>query len=78
MALKGSVASTYVAALLLFLNMLSYTIVSSTYIPVIPDPSLPYKKGTCPMDAGKLGVCAKVLNLANVKLAMLHPHQGSG
>ncbi|WVY95046.1 hypothetical protein V8G54_034134 [Vigna mungo] len=67
MALKGTIASN-VVALLLCLNMLSYNIVSSTYIPVIPDPSVPYKKDTCPMDAVKLGVCAKVLNLADVKL----------
>ncbi|XP_027931494.1 14 kDa proline-rich protein DC2.15-like [Vigna unguiculata] len=71
MGSKGTVASTYVVALLLCLNMLSYTMVSSTYnIPVIPDPdpSLPYQKGTCPIDAVKLGVCANVLNLVNVKL----------
>lgn len=68
MASKGTVASTYVA-LFLCLNMLSYTMVSSTYnIPVIPDPSVPYQKGTCPIDALKLGVCANVLNLVNVKL----------
>ncbi|KAG2395606.1 proline-rich protein [Vigna angularis] len=68
MASKGTVASTYVVALLLCLNMLSYTMVSSTYIPVIPDPSVPYQKGACPIDALKLGVCANVLNLVNVKL----------
>ncbi|QCD77249.1 Hydrophobic seed protein [Vigna unguiculata] len=71
MGSKGTVASTHVVALLLCLNMLSYTMVSSTYnIPVIPDPdpSLPYQKGTCPIDAVKLGVCANVLNLVNVKL----------
>ncbi|XP_047151385.1 14 kDa proline-rich protein DC2.15-like [Vigna umbellata] len=68
MASKGTVASTCVVALLLCLNMLSYTMVSSTYIPVIPDPSVPYQKGACPIDALKLGVCANVLNLVNVKL----------
>ncbi|WVY92984.1 hypothetical protein V8G54_032072 [Vigna mungo] len=68
MASKGTVASTYVVALFLCLNMLSYTMVSSTYIPVIPDPSVPYQKGACPIDALKLGVCANVLNLVNVKL----------
>ncbi|ESW19606.1 hypothetical protein PHAVU_006G139100 [Phaseolus vulgaris] len=62
MASKGTVA------LVLCLTMLSYTMVSSTYIPVIPDPSVPYQKGTCPIDAVKLGVCAKVLNLVNVKV----------
>ncbi|XP_047151386.1 putative lipid-binding protein AIR1 [Vigna umbellata] len=67
MALKGTIASNVVALLLCF-NMLSYNIVSSTYIPVIPDPSVPYKKGTCPVDTVKLGVCAKVLNFADVKL----------
>lgn len=68
MASKGTVASTYVVAIFLCLNMLSYTMVSSTYIPVIPDPSVPYQKGACPIDALKLGVCANVLNLVNVKL----------
>lgn len=66
MASKGTVASVY-AALFLCLNLLSFTLVSSTYIPSIPV-SVPYQKGTCPIDALKLGVCAKVLNLVNAKL----------
>ncbi|KAK7246001.1 hypothetical protein RIF29_40858 [Crotalaria pallida] len=67
---KGNVA--YGGALLfLCLNLISFTMVSSTYIPSFPVPSSssPYhEKGTCPIDALKLGVCAKVLNLVNVKL----------
>ncbi|KAK7303424.1 hypothetical protein RJT34_14330 [Clitoria ternatea] len=68
MVSKGNVAS-YVA-MLLCLNLLCSTMVSSTYIPVVPEPvpSGPSERGTCPMDALKLGVCAKVLNLVNVKL----------
>ncbi|RDY09621.1 hypothetical protein CR513_05986, partial [Mucuna pruriens] len=67
MAFKGSVTFIYVA-LVLCINMLFFPMVRSTYIPVIPNPSVPYQKGTCPIDALKLGVCAKVLNLVNVKL----------
>ncbi|XP_061344307.1 14 kDa proline-rich protein DC2.15-like [Gastrolobium bilobum] len=66
MASKGTVASAY-AALFLCLNILSFTMVSSNYVPYIPVP-VPYQKGTCPIDTLKLGVCAKVLNLVNVKL----------
>jgi len=68
MSSKGNVASTYAVALFLCLNMLCYTMVSSSYIPVIPDPSGPYQTGTCPIDALKLGVCANVLNLVKVKV----------
>ncbi|KAJ1428643.1 Hydrophobic seed protein [Sesbania bispinosa] len=60
MASKGTIA----VALFLCLNLL---LVNSSYIPEVPVPITPHK-GTCPIDALKLGVCAKVLNLVNVKL----------
>ncbi|RYR63254.1 hypothetical protein Ahy_A04g021056 [Arachis hypogaea] len=64
---KGiNVASTYVVALMLCFNLLSLTKVSSNY--VIPTIPIPIEKGTCPIDALQLGVCANVLNLAKVKL----------
>ncbi|CAJ1962710.1 unnamed protein product [Sphenostylis stenocarpa] len=69
MALKATTACTYVVALLLCLNMLPVPyILSSTYIPVVPDPLVPYQKGTCPIDAVKLGM---LLNMVNVKLGSL-------
>ncbi|XP_028770101.1 14 kDa proline-rich protein DC2.15-like [Neltuma alba] len=47
-------------AFLLFLNLLFFAMVSSTYV---------LSNGVkCPIDALKLGVCAKVLNLVNVKV----------
>ncbi|GAB2274150.1 hypothetical protein Dimus_008920 [Dionaea muscipula] len=63
------------AALLLGLNILFFTLVSSTYVPCPPPPPPPdhhhhHKKcpppppavATCPRDALKLGVCADLLN----------------
>ncbi|KAF9685689.1 hypothetical protein SADUNF_Sadunf03G0080400 [Salix dunnii] len=59
------------AAFLVTVNLLFFTLVSSTYCP--PPPSKP--KGhqnqpkpikTCPKDTLKLGVCADLLNLVNV------------
>ncbi|KAF3971434.1 hypothetical protein ACB098_10G047200 [Castanea mollissima] len=60
-------------ALLLSLNLLFFTMVSSTYVPCPPPPSKGHKhqtppksppstKPTCPKDALKLGVCANLLN----------------
>ncbi|KAE8697604.1 14 kDa proline-rich protein DC2.15 [Hibiscus syriacus] len=68
-------ASTTVAsaALLVALNMLFFTLVSSTYVPCPPPPhkspkpspkvppSGPKKSATCPKDTLKLGVCADLL-----------------
>ncbi|KAK7331151.1 hypothetical protein VNO77_25368 [Canavalia gladiata] len=68
MASKGAIAHASSVAILLCLNLLSFTMVNSTYIPVVPVPAEPYQKDTCPIDALKLGVCAKVLNLVNVKI----------
>ncbi|GKV38070.1 hypothetical protein SLEP1_g46019 [Rubroshorea leprosula] len=57
-------------ALLLSLNLLFFTLVSSTNVACPPPPkSLSHhhhhhhhKKGTCPKDTLKLGVCANLLN----------------
>ncbi|OIV96052.1 hypothetical protein TanjilG_27156 [Lupinus angustifolius] len=63
-------SKAYVALFLcLNLTLLSFAMVSSNYIPSYPVPLTgPYQKGTCPIDTLKLGVCAKVLNLVDVKL----------
>ncbi|XP_008808738.2 14 kDa proline-rich protein DC2.15-like [Phoenix dactylifera] len=61
-------------ALLLTLNLLLFTLVSSKSVPCPPPPSKPTptpspSSGKCPMNALKLGVCANVLNgLINVSL----------
>ncbi len=60
MASNTSVASI---ALLLSLNFLFFTLVSSTHhnkVPCPPPPAAP--KATCPKDTLKLGVCANLLN----------------
>lgn len=54
-------------ALLLSLNLIFFTLVSSTYVPCPPPPPKSHKhppapKPTCPRDTLKLGVCANVLN----------------
>ncbi|XP_062119523.1 14 kDa proline-rich protein DC2.15-like [Humulus lupulus] len=62
-------------ALLLSLNLVFFTMVSSTYVPCPPPPHkhhpknpsapavpAPYSKAKCPMDTLKLGVCANLLN----------------
>ncbi|GMY30054.1 14 kDa proline-rich protein DC2.15 [Fagus crenata] len=59
-------------ALLLSLNLLFFTMVSSTYVPCPPPPAKGHKhhhpknppaaKATCPKDTLKLGVCANLLN----------------
>ncbi|TYJ07750.1 hypothetical protein E1A91_A11G027400v1 [Gossypium mustelinum] len=65
------------AALLLTLNLLFLTLVSSTYVPCPPPPkshkpthksppSAPEQPGTCPRDALKLGVCADLLGSVRV------------
>ncbi|XP_054803730.1 14 kDa proline-rich protein DC2.15-like [Prosopis cineraria] len=58
--------------LLLTLNLLFFTMVSSAApcTPTTPSsPSSPSSSnGRCPLDALKLGVCANVLNLVNVKV----------
>ena len=71
------------AALLLALNLIFFTVVSSTYVPCPPTkPKIPkgpkyppvvpkppsQKYPTCPRDTLKLGVCADVLGLVNVEL----------
>ncbi|XP_027335970.1 14 kDa proline-rich protein DC2.15-like [Abrus precatorius] len=70
------------AGILLALNLLFFTVVSSSYVPTtpcppqppkghkhLPAPYTPYpKQPGCPKDAIKFGVCANVLNLVNVKL----------
>ncbi|XVE57684.1 hypothetical protein DITRI_Ditri04bG0109400 [Diplodiscus trichospermus] len=63
-------------ALLLSLNLLFFTLVSSNNVPCPPtpkspkphhkSPSAPKKPASCPKDTLKLGVCANVLNLVNV------------
>ncbi|XP_010906606.1 pEARLI1-like lipid transfer protein 1 [Elaeis guineensis] len=67
-----SLAST---SLLLALNLLFFTLVSSTSVPCPPPPSKPTPTPSpssgskCPINTLKLGVCAKVLNgLINVSL----------
>ncbi|KAJ9706877.1 hypothetical protein PVL29_002035 [Vitis rotundifolia] len=55
-------------ALLLALNLLFFTLVSSTYVPCPPvpkpkhHPKKPPAKAACPKDTLKLGVCADLLN----------------
>ncbi|XP_054803935.1 14 kDa proline-rich protein DC2.15-like [Prosopis cineraria] len=51
------------AFVLLSFNLLFFTMVSSSYVPTVPSTG-----ANCPIDALKLGVCAKVLNLVNVKV----------
>ncbi|XP_068634222.1 14 kDa proline-rich protein DC2.15-like [Aristolochia californica] len=60
-------------ALLLSLNLLFFTLVTSTSVPCAPETPKPkhhhkphHKQPTCPRDALKLGVCADVLGLVNV------------
>jgi len=60
-------------AFFLCLNIIFFTMVNCNYVPEIPvpipDPIYdPSPKGTCPIDALKLGVCANLLNLVKVKL----------
>jgi hypothetical protein len=61
-------------AFFLCLNLISFIMVNANYVPQIPtvpipDPTYdPSPKGTCPINALKLGVCAKVLTLVNAKL----------
>ncbi|KAG4933158.1 hypothetical protein AAZX31_17G135400 [Glycine max] len=65
-------------ALLLCLNILFFTVVSSTYVPCNPPPKTPKhtpvpkppspKQPSCPKDTIKFGVCADVLGLINVQL----------
>ncbi|CAL5328380.1 unnamed protein product [Camellia sinensis] len=60
------------ALLLLSLNLLFFTLVSSNYVPCPPPPPKtpkhhhkppsPPAKATCPRDTLKLGVCANLLN----------------
>lgn len=69
-------ASMATTAFLLCLNLLFFTLVSSTYCPPPtpkptpkpkPSPPTPAPKATCPKDTLKFGVCANVLNgLVNV------------
>ncbi|KAK7330742.1 hypothetical protein VNO77_24941 [Canavalia gladiata] len=68
------------AATLLALNLLFFTVVSSTYVPCSPPPKghkdyPPVPKTpshpnqpSCPRDTLKLGVCADVLGLVNLQL----------
>lgn len=67
------------AAILLSLNLLFFTVVSSTYVPSCSPPppkdhSHNYppvpkpKEHTCPKDTIKFGVCADLLGLVNVQL----------
>nr|ADD11814.1 hybrid proline-rich protein [Cajanus cajan] len=66
------------AALLLSLNILFFTVFSSSYVPCSPPPKVPKhppvpkppstKSGTCPKDTLKFGVCANLLGLVNVNL----------
>jgi len=66
-------------AMLLCLNIIFFTVVSSTYVPCPPPPhkdhghSHPHhppssKNPTCPRDTIKFGVCADLLGLVNVQL----------
>ncbi|WVZ23207.1 hypothetical protein V8G54_001751 [Vigna mungo] len=68
-------------ALLLCLNILFFSVVSSTYVPCNPPPKAPKKPphtpvpkppstkyGSCPEDTLKFGVCADVLGLIGVQL----------
>ncbi|KAK7252674.1 hypothetical protein RIF29_36789 [Crotalaria pallida] len=71
------------SAILLSLNLLFFTVVSSTYVPscsppkkgpthpYVPTPKPPSpssKYPTCPKDTIKFGVCADLLGLVNVQL----------
>ncbi|KAJ1392666.1 Hydrophobic seed protein [Sesbania bispinosa] len=67
------------AAILLALNLLFFTVVSSTYVPCPPPPPKGHKhppipqppstkQPSCPKDTLKFGVCADLLGLVNVQL----------
>ncbi|GAU50645.1 hypothetical protein TSUD_184370 [Trifolium subterraneum] len=69
------------AAIILALNLLFFTMVTSNYVPCPPPPPKGHGHGhghsypvpssnypTCPRDTIKLGVCADVLGLINVQL----------
>ncbi|XP_062119521.1 14 kDa proline-rich protein DC2.15-like [Humulus lupulus] len=49
-------------ALLLSLNLVFFSMVSSTNIPLIPAVPALNSKAKCPLDTLKLGVCANLLN----------------
>ncbi|KAF9603451.1 hypothetical protein IFM89_036244 [Coptis chinensis] len=63
---------TKTLALILFINIFFFTLVTSTYVPCPPPPakkhhhhhhhSPPKPKASCPRDTLKLGVCADLLN----------------
>ncbi|KAK2356202.1 hypothetical protein P8452_76070 [Trifolium repens] len=68
-------------AIILALNLLFFTMVTSNYVPCPPPPPKGHSHGhghshpvpssnypTCPRDTIKLGVCADVLGLINVQL----------
>ncbi|PIA56314.1 hypothetical protein AQUCO_00700564v1 [Aquilegia coerulea] len=65
-------SNTKTLALVLFLNILFFTLVTSTYVPCPPPPPKKHhhhhhsppkpSKGSCPRDTLKLGVCANLLN----------------
>ncbi|XP_016175252.1 14 kDa proline-rich protein DC2.15 isoform X2 [Arachis ipaensis] len=66
------------SALLIALNILFFTVVTSNYVPCPPPPTKshnhkppstkPPSQPKCPRDTLKLGVCANVLGLVNVQL----------
>ncbi|CAI8609620.1 unnamed protein product [Vicia faba] len=63
----------YKVAIILALNILFFTAVSSNYVPCPPPSSEDHKhshpeKPTCSRDTIKLGVCADILGLINVEL----------
>ncbi|XP_058734424.1 14 kDa proline-rich protein DC2.15-like [Vicia villosa] len=62
-------------AIILVLNILFFTAVTSNYVPCPPPPPKGHnhhhshpKNPTCPRDTIKFGVCADVLGLINVQL----------
>ncbi|CAI8609614.1 unnamed protein product [Vicia faba] len=62
-------------AIILALNILFFTAVTSNYVPCPPPPPKDHshhhshpKNPTCPRDTIKLGVCADILGLINVEL----------
>ncbi|EHA8588557.1 14 kDa proline-rich protein DC2.15 [Cocos nucifera] len=55
--------------LMISLNFLFFSLVSSKYVPCPPPPYKPKPSPSCPRDALKLGACANVLRgLINVQL----------
>ncbi|XP_054800355.1 14 kDa proline-rich protein DC2.15-like [Prosopis cineraria] len=57
-------APKFLAFIILSLNLLFFTMVSSSFVPVVPS----IEANSCPTDVLKLGICVDVLNLVNINI----------